>query len=115
MEAKIGNVLYPVEDVEKAIAFYNVAVGLPLKFQDGARFAALDGGSTTFALAGAEEQVAGRAAAVSFKVPDVAAAVREIEAAGGVVVAPAAEGPHEVRAVVQDPWGNAFIVYGPKK
>ena len=30
----VGNVLYPVKDMEAALAFYT-ALGLPTKFQDG--------------------------------------------------------------------------------
>jgi predicted enzyme related to lactoylglutathione lyase len=106
--------MYPVDDVEKASEFYRDALGLSVKFVDGSRYAALDGTTTTFALAGPEEQVAGTHAAVSFKVADVAEAIRVVAAAGGTVIQEPAEGPHEIRAVVADPWGNAFVVYGGK-
>jgi predicted enzyme related to lactoylglutathione lyase len=46
-------------------------------------------------------------------VPVVAEALESIKEAGGGVVRPALQGPHEVRAVAQDPWGNLFVVYGP--
>ena len=38
----VGNVLIPVADLDEAIAFY----GLPVKFRDGDRFAALNGGGS---------------------------------------------------------------------
>jgi len=36
---RIGNVLYPVDDLDAAVAFYRDALGLPLKFTDGDRYA----------------------------------------------------------------------------
>jgi predicted enzyme related to lactoylglutathione lyase len=110
--ARVGNVLYPAPDVERLVAFYRDALGLPVKFQDGDRFAALDGGAVTFALAGREEDVAG-GPAVSFKVDDVEATVERLIAAGADIIRPPEAGPHEVRAVVRDPAGNPVIVYGP--
>ncbi|GAB3681369.1 VOC family protein [Actinocorallia lasiicapitis] len=109
---KVGNVLYPAQDVAQAVAFYTKGLGLTVKFADGARFAALDGGGTTFALAGEEEDLVG-VPAVSFKVEDVPAAVERLVAAGGAVVRAAQEGPHEIRAVLRDPAGNPFVVYAP--
>jgi predicted enzyme related to lactoylglutathione lyase len=108
---RIGNALYPVQDLEQAVAFYRDGLGLAVKFQDGARFAALDGGGTTFALAGPEEDVTGGEPAVSFKVDDVAATVAKLTAAGAQVVRAPEEGPHEIRAVLRDPAGNPFVLY----
>jgi catechol 2,3-dioxygenase-like lactoylglutathione lyase family enzyme len=112
---KIGNVLYPVRDVEEAVAFYRDGLGLTLKFTDAGRFAAMDGGGTTFALTGPDEDVTGGAPAASFLVTDAAAAVERLTAAGARLVRGPEEGPHEVRAVLRDPDGNAFIVYTPRQ
>jgi predicted enzyme related to lactoylglutathione lyase len=111
---KVGNVLHPVADVAAAVTFYRDAFGLGLKFADGDRYAALDVGSTTLALAGPAEDVTGGVVAASFKVPDVPAALRAITEAGGSVVRAAEQGPHEVRAVVSDPWGNTIVVYAAR-
>ena len=110
--SELGNVLIPVADLDEALAFYSGALGLPVKFRDGDRFAALDGGGTTVALVAAEETVAGPATAPSYKVADVGQAVRDLEKAGATVVRPPETGPHEIRAVLRDPSGNLFIVYG---
>ena len=117
--AKLGNVLIPVADLDEALAFYSDALGLPVKFRDGDRFAALDGGGTTVALVAATaegveggEQVAGAVTAPSYKVADVGRAVQDLEKAGATVVRPPEAGPHEIRAVLRDPSGNLFIVYG---
>lgn len=111
-QVTLGNVLYPTSDVDAAVTFYAQGLGLPVKFQDGARFAALDGGAITFAISGPEEDVAGGRATASFKVAHVAKAVDRLVDAGAALVRPAEQGPHEVRAVLTDPWGNPFVVYG---
>jgi predicted enzyme related to lactoylglutathione lyase len=107
-------VLYPAKDVEAAVAFYRDALGLTVKFQDGSRFAALDGGGTTFAIAGEEEDVTEGVPAVSFKVDDVKATTAEVTAAGARLVRGPEEGPHEIRAVLRDPAGNPFVLYSSK-
>lgn len=111
----LGNVLYPTADLQAALAFYGDALGLPVKFADGDRYAALDGGGATFALAGAAEDVTGGRPAASFRVPDVAAAVQRLVGAGATVVRPPEEGPHEIRAVLDDPWGNPLVLYAKKE
>ncbi|UOZ05499.1 VOC family protein [Amycolatopsis sp. WQ 127309] len=110
---QLRQVQHPVADVGAAVEFYAAAFGFAEKFTDGDRYAALDAGGITLALAGPAEDVTGGVPAASIKVPDVAAAVDAVVRAGGVVVRPAERGPHETRAVVRDPWGNALIVYGP--
>jgi predicted enzyme related to lactoylglutathione lyase len=112
-DVKVGNVLYPAADLHQAMAFYRDGLGLRVKFQDGDRFASLDGGNVTFALVSGQEDVTSGAPAVSFKVSDVATSVERLTAAGAEVVSPAADGPHETRAVLRDPAGNQFVVYAP--
>ena len=87
----VNSVLYPARDVDAAVAFYGEVLGLPVKFQDGSRYAALDAGGVSIGILGPEEDVAG------------AAVVRAPET-----------GPHEIRAVVTDPWGNP-IVFAAKR
>jgi predicted enzyme related to lactoylglutathione lyase len=112
--ARIGNVLHPVADVPAALRFYEGVFGLGRTFVDGDRFAALDAGGTTLALAGPAEDVTGGVPAASFRVADVASSVAAVVEAGGAVVREPEQGPHEVRAVVRDPWGNVLVVYGPR-
>jgi predicted enzyme related to lactoylglutathione lyase len=108
---RIGNALYPAKDVAAAVAFYRDGLGLSVKFQDGDRFAALDGGGTTFAIAGPEEDVTGGEPAVSFKVEDVPGTADKLTAAGATLVRGPEQGPHEIRAVLRDPAGNPFVIY----
>ncbi|MEV4225218.1 MULTISPECIES: VOC family protein [Nonomuraea] len=105
---RLGNVLIPVTDLDQAIAFY----GLPVRFRDGDRFAALDAGGVTIALAGPAEHVTA-SAAPSYRVDDTAAAVAELAARGAEVVRAPEAGPHETRAVLRDPSGNVFVLYSP--
>ncbi|MBB5133269.1 putative enzyme related to lactoylglutathione lyase [Thermocatellispora tengchongensis] len=105
--------LVPVADMEGAVAFYSGALGLAVRFRDGDRFAALDGGGVTVALVTREEQVAGAVTAPSYKVGDVAATLDALTAAGAEVVRAPETGPHEVRAVLRDPSGNVFVLYSP--
>jgi predicted enzyme related to lactoylglutathione lyase len=111
--ARIGNVLQPVTDVAAAAGFYDRVFGFTTKFTDGDRYAALDGGSITLALAGPAEDVTGGRAAASIKVRDVRDALEAVVQAGGSVVRSPEAGPHELRAVVLDPWNNALVIYGP--
>ncbi|WP_049577694.1 VOC family protein [Nonomuraea sp. SBT364] len=105
---RLGNVLIPVTDLDQAIAFY----GLPVKFRDGDRFAALDAGGVTIALAGPAEHVTA-SAAPSYRVDDVAPVVADLAARGAEVVRAPEAGPHETRAVLRDPSGNVFVLYAP--
>lgn len=111
--AAIGNVLYPVGDVAAAVDFYESVFGLGRKFVDGDRYAALDGGRATLALAGPAEHVTDRPAA-SFKVADVQTALDAVVARGGVILRAPEVGPHEVRAVAKDLWSNIFVVYSAR-
>ncbi|TDD58526.1 VOC family protein [Actinomadura rubrisoli] len=112
---RIGNVLYSAKDVDEAVRFYRDALGLDVRFQDGGRFAALDGGGTTLTIAGPEEDVTGGVPAASFKVEDVRAMAESLTAAGATLVRGPEEGPHEVRAVLRDPSGNPFVLYASPK
>jgi predicted enzyme related to lactoylglutathione lyase len=99
--APIGGVLRPVADVAAGIAFYAKAFGLHTKFVDGDRYATLDAGGTTLALAGPAEDVTDGTPPASAKVPNVTVALAAITAGGGSVVRIAERGPHEVRAVAR--------------
>ncbi|MDP9861083.1 MULTISPECIES: VOC family protein [Streptosporangium] len=112
--SKLGNVLIPVDDLDKAIAFYSGTLGLAVRFRDGDRFAALDGGGATVALVAAEERVTGEVTAPSYKVDDLARAVQDLTGAGAEVVRGPETGPHEIRAVLRDPSGNVFVLYSSR-
>lgn len=111
---RLGNVILPADDFGRAVDFYQYVLGLPLKFRDGDRWAAFDAGGITLALAGGAERPPGNAIALSFKVENVAAALARAVADGAVPVAPAAEGPHEIRGAVKDRAGHLIYFYSPR-
>ncbi len=109
---KLGMVLYPVDDLSNALAFYQEALGLALKVRDGDRFCALDAGGATLALAAGDERVASGPCA-SLEVDDVDSVVARMTAAGAQIERAAEDGPHERRALLRDPAGNPLVIYGP--
>jgi len=109
--ARFRRMLHPVTHIDKAVRFYRDVFGFVPVFVDGDRYASLTAGDSGLDLAGPAEDVTGGVAAAVAKVPDVVAATDCVRAAGGVVVRPPERGPHEVRAVVDDPWGNRIVLY----
>lgn len=110
--ATIGNIQYPVADVQAAVSFYEDAFSIARLFVDGDRYAALDAGGVKLALADESEKLVGVPAA-SFKVSDIGRTLDLVIAGGGETLLGPVDGPHEKRAVARDPWGNLFIVYEP--
>ena len=110
LEARVivGNVLIPVTDLDEAIAFY----GLPVKFRDGDRFAALNGGGVTVALAGPAEHVTA-SAAPSFKVDSVRQAVPDLVARGAEVVREPRTDRTRRGPYCAIPQENVFVLYSP--
>ena len=110
-EAKM--IILSTDDLDESIRFYGETLGMPLKFRDGAHFAALDGGSVTLALATAVDHPIPGQVVVGIKTTDVDAAAKAVEASGGgIVKAPYADA-HERRAVVYDNKGNGLVFYKP--
>lgn len=110
--AEMRSILFPVADVDVAIRYYQAGLGLPIKFVEGTRYAALLAGGIDLTLAShADAMVSGPN--VCFKVADLAQAVQDLRMAGGDVLVEHQKGPHEVRAVVADPFGNPIVLYSP--
>jgi len=110
----LRTLLVAVTELDAALKFYTETLGLPVKFRDGNRYAALDAGGCTLALVTAADHPAPEHGVVpAFKTDDVSAAVRDLAARGAEVLDPPREGPHEVRALLRDPAGNPVSVYGP--
>ena len=106
-------VILSTDDLDGSIEFYSETLGMPLKFRDGAHFAALDGGSVTLALATAVDHPIPGQVVVGIKTADVDAAAKAIEASGGGIVKGPYDDAHERRAVVYDNKGNGLVFYGP--
>lgn len=106
-------IILSTDDLDDSIRFYSETLGMPLKFRDGAHFAALDGGSITLALATAVDHPIPGQVVVGIKTSDVDAAARAVEASGGGIVKGPYDDAHERRAVVYDNKGNGLVFYSP--
>lgn len=112
-EQNIRMIVLSTDDLEESIKFYSETLGFPLKFRDGAHFAALDGGSVTLALATAIDHPIPGQIAVGVKTDDVDGAAAAVEANGGGIVKGPYDDAHERRAVVYDNKGNGLVFYKP--
>jgi len=112
-EHEVRMIVLSTDDLDESIRFYSETLGMPLKFRDGAHFAALDGGSITLALATAVDHAIPGQVVVGIKTADVDAAAKAIEASGGGIVRAPYDDAHERRAVVYDNKGNGLVFYRP--
>ncbi len=104
--------LYPVDDIDTALPLFVDALGLSVKFRDGDRYCALDGGPLTIALVAGAERIVERTA-LTLRVDDgddLEQAVARIVEAGGSVRVPVQAGPHEARAVLEDRNGALLVI-----
>ena len=109
----IRMIVLSTDDLDESIKFYSETLGMPLKFRDGAHFAALDGGSVTLALATAVDHPIHGQVVVGIKTDDVDGAAQAIEESGGGIVKGPYDDAHERRAVVYDNKGNGLVFYKP--
>ena len=117
MVKEIGFVVYTVEDLEKAKAFYRDVVGLgePKDLHDS--WSEFDVGGTTFAVVTGGEAVgvsAGSSFSVAFEVDDLDAEYKRLKARGVEIDEPL-ESPTCHGAFAKDPDGNRFAIHQLKK
>ncbi|WP_055751754.1 VOC family protein [Frankia sp. AvcI1] len=112
-EQQVRMIVLSTDDLEESIKFYTETLGFPLKFRDGAHYAALDGGSVTLALATAVDHPIHGQVVVGIKTDDVDGAAKAIEDNGGAIVKGPYDDAHERRAVVYDNKGNGLVFYKP--
>lgn len=106
-------IILSTDDLDESIRFYTETLGMPLKFRDGAHFAALDGGSLTLALATSVDHPIPGQVVVGIKTADVDGAAKAIEESGGGIIRHPYDDAHERRAVVYDNKGNGLVFYSP--
>jgi lactoylglutathione lyase len=98
-EPEVRMIILSTDNLDESIRFYSDTLGLPLKFRDGAHFAALDGVAITLALATAVDHPIYGQVVVGIKTADVDAAAKAVEASGGGIVTGPYNDAHERR-----PW-----------
>lgn len=108
---RLGHVVLPVSNLDAAIEFCARALGLPLRFRDGDRYAALESTSATLALATTPEQVVEGAVSVGLKVEDLDAASKRAREAGARILGDLVETAHDRRLALADPDGNILVLY----
>ncbi|HET9903504.1 MAG TPA: VOC family protein [Xanthobacteraceae bacterium] len=112
MIKRIQNVYYVTDDMTETVAFYRDALGLKLKFQDGARWAQLDAGGANFSLSSLEEAAKGATGAtVVFEVTDLDEMATRIAAAGGEILGTRDMGSHGRALTFRDPVGNVAQLF----
>ena len=97
------------KDVDRAVRFYSQALGLPLKFRDGTRWAQFAAQGADFAIASPEE--AAGSTVIVFEVEDLDASAAAVEAAGGEIGTLRDMGAHGRVLTVRDPDGNALQLF----
>jgi len=110
----IKQVLIPVEDLDTSIEYYTTRFKFDLKFRDGHRYAALDGGSITLALVTEGENVTNGRVSISVNVSDLDGMVSAAKGRGDQILRDITEGPHERRAVLADNSGNPVVIYSKR-
>jgi predicted enzyme related to lactoylglutathione lyase len=113
-DVELGHVILPVSDLDGALAFCERVLGLPVKFRDGTRYAALDAGRGTVALAAPVEQPVAGSIAIGLKVADLDGVEARLREAGATIVGERSDSAHESRLTFLDPDGNVFVAYQPK-
>ncbi len=109
---RLQNAYYVTRDMERAVRFYQAALGLSLKFQDGSRWAQFDAGGVNFSLSSPEEAAPGtQGAVVILEVDDLDAAAAELEAAGAAIEGRRDMGSHGRTLTFRDPDGNLVQLF----
>jgi methylmalonyl-CoA/ethylmalonyl-CoA epimerase len=118
-DAKVGQLLIPVDDFESGIAFYRDVLGLPFLFAAPPQMAFFQCGGVRLLVGVPEGQVAQRGSTIYFQVPDIHAVHASLHESG---VQFRAE-PHVVHrtpaselwlAEFTDPFGNHLALMGEK-
>lgn len=110
----LRTILLSADDLDAPLRFYRDALGMPERFRDGERYAALDAGAGIIvALAAGPEHPAPGTPVLACKTSDVTAAVDRVLTAGAKIVDSPTVGRHEMRALVRAPGGALISIYGP--
>lgn len=104
---RVQNVVYVVEDLDRAEAFYRDVLELPLRFRDGDRWAQFALGPSGFALSSRAEAGHGARGGVAvLEVTELDAARGLLEAASAPVLSERDMGAHGRTLAFRDSEGN---------
>ena len=118
-DAKVGQLLIPVDDFESGIAFYRDVLGIPFLFAAPPQMAFFQCGGVRLLVGVPDGQAAQRGSTIYFQVPDIHAVHASLHAGGVRFVAE----PHVVHrtptselwlAEFIDPFGNQLALMGEK-
>ena len=110
----LQNVYVVATDVEEAVRFYRDVLGLPLKFQDGGRWAEFEVGSASFSVGAPGEGPAtpGGGAVPVFEVESLEAALVALQKRGLAIEGGLIDmGAHGRYFTVRDPPGNSVLLF----
>ena len=110
----IQNVYVAATDLGKSVQFYRDVLGLPLKFQDGDRWAQFDIGGTSFSISSANDgrAVPGQGAVTIFEVNDLEAAFTTLRERGASIEGELVDmGDHGRYFTVLDPSGSPVQLF----
>lgn len=110
----LGHVMLPVDDLDAVLPFFTEVLGLPLRFRDGSRYAALAAGNGTIALLDPTEQPAPGEIAIGLKADDLERLEETVRRAGVEIVRPLAETEHERSFAFRAPNGSVLVAYCPR-
>ncbi|MBT2336411.1 VOC family protein [Variovorax paradoxus] len=109
---RVQNVFVVAKEPARLHAFYQGALGLPMKFRDGDRWIQYDVGNTNVALACPEEAAPATSGLVMvLEVDDFEGAQERISAAGGQVLGLRDMGSHGAVLSLRDPEGNLVQLF----
>ena len=109
---RVQNVFVVAKDPASLHAFYEGALGLPMKFRDGDRWIQYGVGHTNVALACPEEAAPATSGLVMvLEVDDFEGAAERIGAAGGQVLGLRDMGSHGAVLSLRDPEGNLVQLF----
>lgn len=114
MIKRLQNVYVTATDVERAVRFYRDALGLPLKFRDGQRWAQFDLSNASFAVSAPGEgaATAGAGAVVVLEVESLEGALAALRSRGVAVEGEIVDmGAHGRYVTLRDPTGNPLQLF----
>lgn len=111
---RIQSVYTVVRDMDRAQAFYQQALDLPLSFRDGAAWCQFKVGTTNVALSSPAEAAAGaQGSVIVFETTEADAVAERIARLGGRQVARRDMGSHGMVLTFTDPENNPFQLFVP--